>query len=107
MCIRDSDDGVPDRRPAVHEPVSHSVDVAYPRGEVAQRRYGISVAVGLVRILDPITVIDNAQLQTARAGVDCEDAHRSGRSGSRRPALPHPGQRQSRISGMSSKYSRT
>ena len=54
-----------------------------------------------------VVVVDHAQLQAARAGVDGEDAHRSDRRGVGRPVRAHPGHRQSRISGMSSKCSRT
>ena len=97
---------MPDGRPTVHQPVGNRVDVARTSREIAQRGYRISVSVGLLLILDRVVVIDHAQLQTARARIHGEDAHRSLRRGGSRPVRAQPGHRQSRISGMSSKCSR-
>ena len=77
---------VPDRRAAVHKPVGDGVDVARPCSELAQRGDRIGVAVRLLLVLDRVVVADDAQLQAARAGVDGEDAHRSGRCAGEHPA---------------------
>ena len=74
---------MPDSRPAMHQPVGDRVDIAHPRGEVAQGGDGIGIAVGLLLVLDPVIAVDHAQLQAARARIDGEDAHRSARGGSR------------------------
>src|SRR4029077_4327915 len=67
----------------------------------------IRVTVDLLLVLDAVAAVDHAELETAGARVHGEDAHGSVRLGGSHPVRAHPGHRQSRISGMSSKCSRT
>ena len=75
--------------------VTHRVERAEARDRVDERRrFEVDQRAEITRRDHDVVIVDDTQLDAARAGVDDEKAH-CGR-------VPQPGQAQSRISGMSS-----